>query len=241
MVEKDKDGAGAAGDQYPDAAASAASLARAEAQEILDKAGADAKASAGKIVSEARNEAAALLVSAREQAEDERRSAWQEGFAEGSLEGRRSYDTQLETKMREDDEKLRSVVEELYDERERTYGGLEDELIGLAMEIVKRILDPAEAESNVFEALIKNALKQLNPDGKVVIRVNQAEYERFFTSGSAVFELGEGIKVSASVVKDAALGAGGLIIDTGEATVDAGLDSQLKQIRLAFNKCKTES
>jgi len=245
-VEKKAEEAGAVG-ETPDAAASAAELIRAEAhaeaearaKNILSEAEAKAKAKAKKIVDDARDEAAALIVAAREQVEVDRRAAWQEGFTEGSEEGKRSFDKQLSDKMREDDGKLERVIEELYNERTNTYDRLEDDMVDLAIQIVRKILDPAEEEfGEYFRAMIVSALRQLNPDGKIVIRVSSSDYERFFPTGGAAFEMDSGVTVTASVIKDERLGEGGCVIDTEDATINAGLDSQLQYIELAFNQAE---
>jgi len=252
LVDSERIEAGATRD-YLDAAAFEAALMQEQAREqvskILEDAEAEAKEKMEKMIGDARNEVAALLLAAREEAEENRRRAWQEGFAEGSEEGKRSYDSQLEAKIREadalleekirdDDEKLKRVIEELYEERTRTYSGLEEEVIDLAQDIVRKVVDPSEESGDVFNALIKNALKQMNPDGRIEIRVSNAEYERFFSAGSVVFELESGTKVTASMLRDASLNEGDCIIDASEETVNAGLESQLKYVKLAFEKCR---
>jgi flagellar assembly protein FliH len=236
--------AGAVG-EAPEAAVSATidvhaqqmAQAQEKAQEIIKKAEAEAKANAEKILADARNEVAALMLTTREEAEEERKRAWQEGYAEGSEKGKQSYDEKLAEKIREDDEMVKRVIHEIYDERERIYSGLEDEVIGLALEIVRKVIHPAEELiGDVFESLIKNALRQMTPEGKIILRVGSADYERFFSSGSAVFEFEGGVTVTASVLRDVSLGIGDCIIDTEESTVNAGLDTQLKYIKLAFDK-----
>ena len=226
--------------------------AKARANEIITEAMAkaelEAQASADKIISNAREEAESLKNQAREQLDNERDSARQEGFAEGEKEGRRTFDEQLEAKQKElgeeydnkrseDDEKLKRVIEELYDERTKTYDELEEQVVGLSLDIVRKVLNPSdEGFGDVFDMLIKNALKQINPDGKILIRVSPSEYERFFSSGSALFELEGGVTVTASVHRDVSLGDGDCIIDTEDETIDIGLDSQLRLIKLAFDR-----
>lgn len=240
------------------AAGGAETDAEVRAREIVEKAEAKAEALEADIISKANAEAAAIveaarleaeasIASARERIDEEKLLARKEGYDEGAEEGRRSFDEQLEAKINEldgefgrkageDDEKLKRVLEELYDERARTYEGLEKQVVGLALDIVRKVFDPSEEEpGGVFEKLVTNALKQINPEGKILIRVSPAEYERFFLSGSAVFDLGGG-KVTASVLRDASLGAGDCIVDTEDATINAGLDSQLKLISLAFER-----
>ena len=232
--------AGAAQEQYPDAAVLAAQALAAKATLLAEEVVSDAKAKAERIVADARNEVAALLLSARDQAEEDRRRAWQEGFAEGSEEGRRSFDEQLADKQRMSDESLRRVLDELYDERTRTYNGLENEVVTLALEIVRKVINPAEEElGGVFKSLIINALKQIKQDSSIIIRVGPVEYERFFSSGNAAFELESGVTVTASILRDVSLEECGCIIDTDDATVNAGLESQLQYIKLAFDKAES--
>ena len=203
------------------------------AQETISK----AKAQAECIIEDAHKEAAEVLLRAREQAEDECRCARQEGYTEGAEESRRIVGEQYEEKIRKDDEMLKSVLDKLYTERELTYGGLEDEIVGLSLDIVKKIFRPAEdVLGDVFESLIRNALKQIAPEGKIIIRVSPAEYERFFSSGSASFELDRGVTATASILRDTSLGEGDCIIDTENETVSAGIDTQLKYIKIAFNR-----
>jgi len=222
--------AGAAGEPlYAEASADAL------VQEMLST----AQAEASRLVEEARKESTALILSARDQAEEERQRAWQKGYFEGSEEGRHSYDELLAERLREDDEMLKRVIDELYSDRERTYSGLEDEVLKLALEIVRKVIGPAEeALGGVFESLVRNALRQIAPDGKIIIRVSPVEYERFFSSGNAVIKLDGGITVTASVLRDVSLKEGDCIIDTEVSTVNAGLDSQLKYVKLAFDRAK---
>ena len=224
---------GAAGAGEPAPPINTAVSATQIAQDIVN----NAKATAGTILEDARKEVAALLLSAREEAEEERCRARQEGYSEGAEEGRRVVGAEYMEKSQKDDEMLKRVINELYTERELTYGGLEDEVVGLSLDIVKKIMRPAEdVLGDVFESLIRNALKQIAPEGKVIIRVSPEEYERFFSSGSAVFELDRGVTVTASILRDTSLAAGDCVIDTENETVSAGVDTQLKYIKIAFNR-----
>ena len=251
----------------PDTAASAAAMAhlilsaaeaesRAKAHDILKKAEeealAKAEAEAEEVLCNARKEAAELMNGAREQAGEVRSAARQEGYNEGAEEGKRYYDELLADKLREldddhaaktdaiireDDEKLKRVIDELNNEWARANDILEEQTVALSIEIVRKIINPSEEGSGeAFEMLIRNALRQVNPGRKVIIRISPAEYERFFPSGNAVFELDGGAVVEASLLRDAALGEGDCIIDAEDETVNVGLDSQLKYIRFAFDR-----
>ena len=224
-------------DDFPDAAASAEAL----ANEYLSAAEAEANAKTKELIDSARTKAEQILQDAREDADDQRDRAraegQKEGYAKGEEEGRRSFDEQLSQKIREDDEMLRSILDEINAERERTYKELEDEVANLALEIVRKIIHPPEEEiGDIFTPLIKNALRQMSTDGKIVIRVGPKEYERFFESGAANIELDSGVMVTATVLRDVSLQDGDCIIDTEDVTVNAGIESQLQFVKLAFER-----
>ena len=231
--------AGAVGESlYAAASATYLSQTQLHAQELLE----EARVKAMKINNDALDEAARIILEARDQAEEDRRRARQEGYAEGAAEGKRSFDMQLATKKSEDDAMLQRVISEVYSERERTFDSLEDDILSLSLDIVRKVIRPAEEViGGVFEPLVRNALKQMAPVEKVIIRVSPTEYERFFSSGSAIYELESGTKVSASFLRDASLNERDCIIDAADETVNAGFESQLKYVKLAFEKMKIES
>jgi len=229
--------------ETPDAATSATTMSSPEdiVNEYLNAAKSETETKMEAILENARKQAAKIISDAENEAEEERERGRQEGYdegkAEGIEEGKRSFDQQLAEKMKEDDEALKRVLDEIYEERERINNELEEGTTNLAVEIVRKIFNPPdEILADVFILQIKNALRQMSTDGKIVIRVGPAEYERFFSSGAATIELDSGIKVNAEVIRDVSLNEGDLIIDTDNVTVNAGLDSQLQYVQIAFER-----
>jgi len=211
------------------------------AEDTMEK----AKTDAADIISYAKSEADKILNAAREQGEADRARAEKEGFDEGFAkgeeqglaagqeEGRRSFDDKVE----EDDEMLRRVIVAIHEERERAVHDLEDDLVNLALGIVRKVIH-LENNEEVFGAMIRNALKEVDLSGKLVIRVCAEDYERFFESGVATFETESGVTVTAAVLKDPSLSDGDCIIDTETETLNAGMESQLKYVELAFNQAE---
>jgi flagellar biosynthesis/type III secretory pathway protein FliH len=85
-------------------------------------------------------------------------------------------------------------------------------------------------------SLIKNTLRQITTEGKIVIRVGPEEYERFFSSGAATIDLDSGVTVSATVIKDLSMEEGDLIVDSDEGTINGGINSQLEYVKIAFER-----
>ena len=198
-------------------------------QEIEEKAKA--------LLNNARIEAAQILLESREEIDQEKKRGWQEGYTEGVREGKESFDEKVQEKIKADDAALKNVFDEIYREQERIFSEVEEETVKLALEIVKKIIGPAEDElGTVYTSLLKNTLRQMSTEGKLVIRVSPIEYERFFSSGATNIQLDSGVKVSATVIKDITLSEGDLILDSNEGTVNAGINSQLETVKIAFER-----
>lgn len=199
--------------------------------EQMERAELEAEALAEEIVLRAEAEAEGLLREAREQAERLKEQAQSEGYADGRAAG----DEESERRRQEDEESIKRVLSEIERERSRIIDEIEGEVIELTFSMVKKIINLAEEmDDKLFESMIIKALRKVKLEGWVTIRVSSAEYEKYFSSGSAAFVLGEET-VSASVIPDSSLESWDCVIDTGDVTLNAGLDSQLNLIRIAFN------
>jgi len=205
--------------------------------EYLSVAEAEINEKAEEILSVAREEARAILQSAHDEFEKERKRGFEQGYEEGVAENKRFYDEELAKKKSEDDNTLNRVLSEIYGEHKRIYMSMEGEVVNLALEIVKKIINPAEDElGTVFPSLIKNALRQFSTESKIIIHVSASDYERFFSSGATTIELDSGKIITVTVMSDVSLADGDCIIDTDDFTVNAGVDSQLKLVELAFDR-----
>ena len=217
-----------------------------KARAILERATAEANS----IISEAVIEATRIIESSRESAEEELEAARKDGFEQGSREGRRICEEKLaqqrlddkamlEARICEDNEALRRVIDQLNNESALAYEELEKDTVDLALDIVKKVFGPDKtAGVDLYESLIKNALRQIKPSGKVIIRVSTAEYERFFPTGSAVFDMDNGVKVTAAIMRDMSLARGDLIVDSEDETVNAGIETQINKIQFTFNRAR---
>ena len=232
------------GDTLQDPEEIAETLAQERLEEYIRTIEQEMQEKAQALIDDARVQVAQIELAAREDAEEARKEGWQEGYAAGVEEGKRSFDDKLREcdealreKLEHDDRQLRVVLEEIYNEQERISAETEDETVRLSLEIVKKIIGPAEEElGTVFTSLVKNTLRQMSTDGKIIIRIAPKEYERFFSSGVANIELDNGIVVTATIMKDLNMGENELIIDSDEGTVNASIDLQLEYVKIAFER-----
>ena len=232
----EKNEVGAQGDD-PEAATSAIASEAPSYNDVYLQYQSEAESQSQEIIDEAREKAARIIEDAKDELEQKRKNAYDEGFAEGESAGREIYETKLEEQLHKNEESLKSVLDEIARERDNTLEQLEEEIVNLSLDIVKKIINPAQEElDNVYTSLIKNALRQMPTDGKFIIRVSPVEYEKYFSSGSAVIELDSGTTVTATVLRDVALESGDCVIDTEDVTINAGMESQYSYVKLAFER-----
>ncbi|MDR2357759.1 MAG: hypothetical protein LBD92_06750 [Oscillospiraceae bacterium] len=206
--------------------------------EAVDYVG-EAREQAGLIIAEAEAEAARILEDAGTRAGEMRRKAYDEGFLEGHVEGDKKAAEEFEAIAAENKTAVERVLAEFFAAREaalKEIGDAKDEIKPLIFEMVKKIINVSyENDDKFFERLVKSALEKIKPEGKLTLTVSEADYERFFPSGGAIFSV-NGKKISAEVTKNASLGRMELVIDAGGVTVNAGPEAKLRRVGAALER-----
>lgn len=231
------------------------------AGEILN----DAHHAAAELVSDTRQQAelkaAAVLQEAAHQAEAKLRqaeleaqqqavaihdAARQEGNREGYEEGRRHGYEEGESKALEDHmeqnraarQQISDLLAEMAAARDTFYNSFEGEIIDLALAMAAKITHTViQKDDTAINSIIIHALKQMRRQGKITIRLNEEQYNTFFNAESANFALGDET-ISAAIISDPALEEGDMLLEAEGETVNAGWDSQLKYIEIAFQRSK---
>jgi flagellar biosynthesis/type III secretory pathway protein FliH len=184
----------------------------------------------------ARREAETLRAQAEADAAELRARAYDEGFAQGYSEGETQSARELAELTQANQEAMARVLEEFDRAQAGALGELKDEMKRLIFEIVEKIIKLAHKnDDKVFGALISGALDAIKPEGRLTVNVSEADYARFFGAEGAFTDL-SGYAVTASVVSDPSLSETDLLIDVGELTADAGVTSQLRRVKLAFEQ-----
>lgn len=183
-----------------------------------------------------RRQAEAELSEAKQKAEEIRESARREGFESGKREAEEQVSALYEELAAQTQQSLERVIGEIESGRERMIAEMEDEVIGLCFAILKKVaaLDRAR-DGELFKTTIKKALSQMELNASITVTLSAEDAERFFPEGEAVFELGDSL-VTAEVVSSQKADEGSIYIESGSEIVNAGVDSQLKIIELAFRR-----
>ncbi len=194
----------------------------------------DAKKQAEELLNEARLEAEEVLETARAEAAALREAAKREGFENGYEKGSKEAKGEAEEKSRKELETIRNILGKIGDERDAVIDSLEDEMIDLILEISRKVINvQLEKDDKTFVEMLKNALASFKRAGKLVIRVGPEEYERLFSSGVAEFLI-DHETVRATVTEEPHFNKGDCVLESDGETVNAGVDSQLRYVALAF-------
>jgi len=205
---------------------------RAEAREEMDRMLEDARGRAEAILAQAREQAGTEAENARREAETCRGQARREGYDAGLREAR----LEMEEERRKETDAIRDVLEKIGGERDAVIDSLEGEIIDLVVQITKKVINiQLEKDDRIFVELIKRALTRLKRKGEVVIRVSSDEYQRFFGGGLAEFVVNDET-VRASVLEEPHFRKGDCVLESDGETINAGIDSQLKYVGLAFRR-----
>jgi len=250
-ISPDGSGSGGAGAFYAGSAErrviSGVVAATAEAQRIIDGAvktaedeaaaitdGANVRAE--EIISSAADKAKFVLDSAEAEAERIKLAAREKGFADGYEDGLKQAEVELAAQKSENEAAFLNILGEIKTAKTRELEALEPKIIELIFEMVKKIINlSAKSDDNIFETMICGALTKIGAEGTVTVRVSADDAERFFPKGSAVFDL-DGQRVTAKILPDPTMNEFDCVIDSSAATVNAGLDSQLRYLRIAFGE-----
>ncbi|SMC35619.1 FliH/SctL family protein [Papillibacter cinnamivorans] len=205
-----------------------------KAQTELQQMEFEAMEKASGIVSRAEKQADGILEKARDDARGVLDNARETGYAEGL----RKADEKIEVSCRKKTDSLQFLITKIEQARASELDGLEGEILSLVMETAKKVINiQLEKDDKLFEGLIKNALAQMKREGKIVIRVSQEDYKRYFPAGSAEFAVGSD-RIVTAVAEEPLFRPGDCVIESEGGSVDAGISSQLKYIELAFRSEK---
>jgi flagellar assembly protein FliH len=154
--------------------------------------------------------------------EQRAKDAWEQGRLAGDTAARKSLDDRVRTAM----EGLAATVGEVSATRSETIRRAEADTVRLAIEIARRVLHrELSLDTSALEALIKAAISKLQ--GQEIYRVRvHPDQEKLMRD--CLEQQGRGSAVE--VVSDAAQSKGGVSFEISRGTLDASVDTQLREI-----------
>ncbi|KPU44689.1 V-type proton ATPase subunit E [Oxobacter pfennigii] len=183
----------------------------------------EATAKSEKIAAEAMEEAVRIKKDAYEMAF---RKGHSEGFKKGNEEGHIAVENiRLEAK---------DVLEEAHRVSREYINNQKGEILNLAINIAEKIIGYAADENDsVIYTAAMNAINSAIIKEQLIIRVNPMDYALLdYRRDEILSTVGENLIVS--IIKDASISRGGLILESEASTVDATIESQMEKIKEAL-------
>ena len=161
---------------------------------------------------------------------DERAAQIEQRVAEAREEGRRAGEAgarhAMGAEMNAAMASLAKTLTEVSSSRAETIRRAEGDIVRLSLEIARRILHrEISADSGALEGLVKAALMKLQNQEIHRVRVHPAQEKMMRT---ALEQNGRGTAVE--VVSDSSLPPGGISFEISRGTLDASVDTQLREI-----------
>lgn len=192
---------------------------------------------AEKAMREAEQEAEIMLAGVRQQIQTEQ-MAWQEekklleteakeqGFQEGVETGRQEgFETYSEMI-----EKARQVIEEAKQDCQSILTESEDIILHLALSAASKILDAeVKAESGYVE-MVRQVIKEVKDQKKIAVYAHPEDYQVLLRQKEELINIVH-FDADLAIYPDSELTRGACIIESPYGRLDAGIDSQLQEMR----------
>lgn len=177
-----------------------------------------------------------ILAQARDQAEQKVREAHTEGMRRGVEAGRQ----QFEEAVAQAAAALEGSAEAMRGAREQFLASLEPQVVELALEIARRILQrDARTDRDLVTTTVRNALRHLADREQMLIRVNPADLEGLRAQKVRLLEDFEDVR-EIMVQADEAISPGGCIVESRLMQVDARIEAQLDTILEVLHQAPEE-
>lgn len=158
--------------------------------------------------------------------EEEKEEAYQRGYHEGVEAGRRQALKEVGPNL----EASVQVVKEMEEFRDLLVEQLQDNVTALALAVARRLLDrEVEADPEVVEELVRNALSHFPLDSAVRIRLNPHDLSAISQEGP---EDRSPVAAGREVrwIPDDTLARGGCVVEGPERIVDGRVETALERI-----------
>lgn len=162
--------------------------------------------------------------------EDLRELAWKEGFEQGYAEGLRRAKGEVEEVL----SRLREVLSELEGIRERVLSRCEKDLLGLSLEIAKKVIRrELEVDKSGLLELVRESIRKVTEADLIKVHLSPEDFEFIRThKGELLKEFNGTAKLL--LYPDPKVEPGGCFVETDFAEVDARLSTQLEEILKAL-------
>ena len=154
------------------------------------------------------------------------RDAFAKGYAEGERGGQQAATQRNEAMLR----RLVATIEEIASVRAGMMRKTERELVRLAVAMAERIVRrEVDADAELLAGMARTAIDRLGQDVAATIHLNPEDHTAMMAARN-----GAPFDGSVQVVPDPMVGRGGCMVKSAFGTVDAGIDTQIREMSHAL-------
>ncbi len=189
-----------------------------------------ARAEAEEVIRKARLLAEEIIVEAEENAKDIKARAEKKGFAQGI----KTAEDSINLQKSENAKALQEIADKLRGDYSNLVDSINDDVVSLAMEIVRKIIGiKLDSSDEVFVGLINDALSRLKQAGFVSIHVSSEDYARYFGGELPEKNLNTGT-AKIAVIEEDDFSKGDLVLESDGEVLDFSINKQIDIIEKAF-------
>ena len=197
---------------------------------------------AEKMIEQAKEEIILLQSQAEQELADQRKEhelackqaseqAYEEGYQAGLEQGKNEGERMALTEYQALLHSAKEVLEQAFQDKEQILEESEAFLITLSIEISRKIIGQAlELQPELTMNIVKETLGRIKERESVSIHVHPRDYEQVHGQRQQLVSLVHE-EAEVKVFPDHSIGEGGCIIRTSQGSLDARIDTQLKEIR----------
>lgn len=177
-----------------------------------------------------------IVEAARQEAEDIRQQAQEDGYRQGCEEGRHAGEQTGESVIAAEVQRIREIAESAQAGRLRLLASLEGEVVELVLAVARKVIgDELLQNPETIANIVRQAATQIANAGPLRVRLHPHDVERLgghWSQGdNPNSDEGEW-----ELVSDERLSPGSCIIEAGAGTVDARIETQMDEIANAFRE-----
>ena len=211
-----------------------------EAQKLAEQLLHQAQADAGRVLQKASEEAETIrqttqkegYAQGREQGEQHGRDdGYREGYQQGLEEGTAAVRQEMSDKFNQSVKQAEKMLLQAEEARNRIILDADRQIIDLALAVASKVL-AREVEENplIILPIVKEALEKVRDQAQLVIRINPVHYSLLLEAQNDLQRMVGG-QQAITILSDPSLGEADCLVETGNGTVDARLETQMTALR----------
>ncbi len=149
-----------------------------------------------------------------------------DGLKEGEVKSYENARAEVEGKLA----LVEDLLRELNQTRDKILTESQEDIVTLAMVIASKIVHAEVKQSDVIETNVREAIKMAADRHSIRIRLNPADVAAIDACRKTFFDSIKNLD-RIDIVDDDEIIPGGCVVEAGEGSIDARLDSQMEEIR----------